>query len=125
MPYLRGGNTSPRDAAYSELDYAFYGARAALGLQANNARAAMVSTQRWKLVQYLGFDPQLFDLEQDPQELVDLGTDARFADIRAALLAQLADWRLTRRNRATMSDRQADHWATHRSEPGGVEIGVW
>lgn len=125
MPYLRGEVPAARDAAFSELDYSFYGARAALGLPANRARAAMVATSRWKLVQYLGFDPQLFDLEEDPHELVDLGADAGHAHVRADLLAQLADWRMTRRNRATMSDRQADHWAVHRTEPGGVEIGVW
>ena len=108
MPYVRGVVLAARNSAFSELAYSFYGERAAIGLPANMARAAMVATSRWKLVQYLGFDPQLFDLEEDPHELVDLGADAGHAHVRADLLAQLAAWRMTRRHRATLSHRPAN-----------------
>ena len=44
---------------------------------------------RWKYVHYAAYPPQLFDLESDPEELHDLGSDARHAEARAACHAQL------------------------------------
>ena len=125
LPHLRMQESIERKAAFSELDYAFYGARSALGIGINEARAEMVATDRWKLVRYIGFEPQLFDLQEDPHELVDLGCDEAHSAIRSDLLKQLTSWRATRRNRSTMPDAQVEHWAKHRTEPGGVEIGVW
>nr|MDJ0607892.1 sulfatase [Kiloniellales bacterium] len=44
----------------------------------------------WKYVHYAGgHPPQLFDLEKDPGERNDLGTDPAYAELRATLLAQL------------------------------------
>ena len=37
--------------------------------------AFMVRWRDWKYVHYTGLPPQLFDLQADPHELVDLGTD--------------------------------------------------
>jgi len=125
LPFLRRQEPIQRDAAFSELDYAFYGARSALGLGVNEARAEMVATDRWKLIRYAGFEPQLFDLQQDPYELSDLGCEPALAHVRAELLARLTLWRTQRRNRSTMADAQVEHWTRHRTEPGGVSIGVW
>jgi choline-sulfatase len=49
----------------------------------------MLRTLRYKYVEYLGAPPQLFDLDADPEELHDLGTDPAHAATRAALAAQL------------------------------------
>jgi arylsulfatase A-like enzyme len=125
LPHLRGQASGQREAAFSELDYAFYGARSALGLGVNQARAEMVCTDRWKLIRYAGFAPQLFDLQDDPQELVDLGLAPAHASVRAELLERLTDWHASRRQRTTMADAQVEDWTRHRTEPGGVEIGVW
>ncbi len=49
---------------------------------------------RWKLVHYEGYRPQLFDLEADPGETIDLGTSPAHARIRedlTAALTRLAD----------------------------------
>ena len=55
--------------------------------------AFMVTDGRWKYIYYHGFDPELFDLVADPQELSDLSADPASADIldqmHAKLLAQL------------------------------------
>ena len=49
----------------------------------------MIRGDRYKYVHYVGYPPQLFDLRADPDERVDLGTDARYADVRASCLAEL------------------------------------
>ncbi len=64
-----------REHAVSEVDYSFRPARRDLGLGPSEARAYMVATDRWKYVFYERLCPQLFDLRNDPQELVDLGAD--------------------------------------------------
>jgi choline-sulfatase len=41
----------------------------------------MIRWQRWKYIHYCGQPPQLFDLEDDPNELRDLAQDADYAPI--------------------------------------------
>ena len=41
----------------------------------------MVREQHWKYVHYVGYAPQLFDLESDPHEKIDLGTSPAHVDI--------------------------------------------
>jgi len=43
----------------------------------------MVRTARYKYVHYAGYPCQLFDLDVDPEETRDLGTDPAHADLRA------------------------------------------
>jgi choline-sulfatase len=53
----------------------------------------MIRSGRWKLVDYNGYRPQLFDLAEDPRELRDLAQDASHRAVRDALLRKLrADW---------------------------------
>jgi choline-sulfatase len=49
----------------------------------------MLRTPRHKYVHHVAMPPQLFDLEADPEELHDLGTDPAHADLRATLEARL------------------------------------
>ena len=49
----------------------------------------MLRYRRWKYVYYVGEAPQLFDLEGDPDELVDLGESPSHAEIRADCEARL------------------------------------
>ncbi len=41
--------------------------------------AYMIRQGRWKLIYYVGMAPQLFDMEEDPEELVDLAPSGRHA----------------------------------------------
>ena len=125
LPLLRGKNEWPREAAFSELDYAIYPTARKLGLGPREARMAMVRTDRWKLVHFgRDFPPQLFDLRNDPNELVDLGTDAAEQSTRDELYGRLFEWMRERRNRTGMTDEAVENWPSP-AEAGGVTIGVW
>ena len=113
-----------REAALSEIDYSFYRARLTLGVEPHRARAWMLRTERWKYIYYKGFAPQLFDLQEDPNELVDLGSAPGLEAVRTEMQAMLLDRLTDRRNRVTVSDKiVADR--TDGSERVGVIIGRW
>jgi arylsulfatase A-like enzyme len=121
---LRGADAPARDAVFSELDYAFYPARRALKLRANEARAVMVRTKRHKLVHYEHFAPQLYDLSNDPSELDDRGTDPGLLRTREELNELLACWMSHRLNRTTL--RNSDVIGRMNGPiAGGVQIGCW
>lgn len=56
-----------------------------------NTSAYMLRKERWKYIAYVGYAPQLFDLENDPHELIDLSEKHRDvvtrldADLRATV----------------------------------------
>ncbi|MDH3377359.1 MAG: sulfatase-like hydrolase/transferase [Gammaproteobacteria bacterium] len=49
----------------------------------------MLRNARWKYNYYPGYTPELFDMLDDPDELIDLGESAAHADIRAQCHAQM------------------------------------
>jgi choline-sulfatase len=51
--------------------------------------AFMVRQGKWKLIHYVGMAPELFDLEQDPEELRDLAGSGDHAAVVARLMAEL------------------------------------
>ena len=51
--------------------------------------AFMLRKGCWKYNYYIGFDPELFDLEDDPEELKDLAPDPAFAEILTELEVRL------------------------------------
>ncbi|WP_372619776.1 alkaline phosphatase family protein [Falsiroseomonas sp.] len=125
LPLLHGANPAWRDAVFSELDFAFYRARRILGLGAQEAKCWMIRTARWKYVAFKAFDrAQLFDLESDPDELVDLGRDPAHAAVRADLHAKLFARLADRRNRITVSDEDVEA-RTDGARANGVIIGEW
>ncbi len=125
MPAVCGTGKVLREAAFSELDYAFYPAARMLGLDVNGAKATMACTDRWKYVDYMGFEPQLFDLKQDPQELLDLGTSSAHAPAREEMQIRLAHWRSSLRSRTTMSDLEARKLVERRNTMKDFVIGAW
>ena len=113
-----------RDVVFSECDYSFRRARLELGLDPSSARGYMLRTERWKYVEFDGFRPQLFDLESDPGELVDLGDDPAHVAVRAELHERLFQWLRTRRIRVTTSDAEVQRRTdTHKSR--GIVFGEW
>lgn len=55
----------------------------------SRSAAFMLRSGRWKYVHYAKYDPQLFDLQDDPEELQDLADWPEFAQIRETLRKQL------------------------------------
>ena len=124
LPLLRGGLSGWRDAAVSELDYSFRRASFELKVPPDRARAWMVRSARWKYIFYEGFRPQLFDLENDPQELTDRGADPALASLRAEFQDRLFEWARNRRMRITISNAAvAKRAGTARDR--GIIIGEW
>jgi arylsulfatase A-like enzyme len=126
LPLLRGTEPPPdwRDMVVSELDYAFREARETLDVPPDRARAWMVRTERWKYVLFEGFRPQLFDLAEDPHELVDRGDDPALAAVRDELSGRLFDWQRRRRMRITVPNAQIIG-IPGRTRASGIIIGEW
>ena len=124
LPLLRGGPAKAKDAVFCELDYGFRRARQALGRAPSDCRGYMVRTERWKYVEWPGFAPQLFDLDNDPGEYRDLGTDPGRAKIRREMKDRLFEWLEARPIRARLADAEVeDRTDTHRKR--GIHIGIW
>ena len=90
----------------------------------------MVRSERWKYLAYDGFRAQLFDLENDPQELNDLGADPAYAAVREQHAGYLFDWLRGLKRRTTISHQEVDRRAEsfRYGEPQAqkvVQIGVW
>ncbi len=125
LPLLHGGKVDDwRDAAFSEGDYAWRHARLDLGLEPHEARSFMVRNERWKYIHYETFRSQLFDLTEDPDELVDLGESDAHAEVRAELHERLFTWLRARRSRTTLSDAEVAA-RTGSGKKRGYFIGVW
>lgn len=131
IPLLHGESPDWRHYAIAEYDYAFQApARERVGQPIDRCRMYMVRSERFKYLAYDGVRPQLFDLENDPQELHDLGTDPAFAAVREQHQAYLFDWLRGLKRRTTISNAEIDLRGQRfrYGEPADeklVPIGVW
>lgn len=107
LPFLHGESPDWRDYAISEFDYSMTGAAVKLDMEPQDARLFMVTDKRWKFMHAEGgFRPMLFDMENDPDELIDLGADPDRREIIDLMYARLARWALRMSQRTTMSNTQ-------------------
>ena len=128
LPILRGeASDTGRDVVICEYDYSASPIAAKLNASPREAVMFMVANRKWKLVHCEGgHRPILFDLENDPSELVDLG--ASEAPEHVAAVEEMYDhiFRWTRRvsQRTTRSEAQL---LEMRSKSGrrGVVLGVY
>jgi arylsulfatase A-like enzyme len=125
MPLLHGIDVvNWRDCVFCELDYSFRDARKALKRGPDECYAWMVRTARWKYVHFQGLRPQLFDMQNDPMELHDLGAATECASIRAEMKDRLAEWLMSLKRRTTIDnasvERSTEGWKNIK-----MKIGVW
>ncbi len=113
-----------REFVFSELDYAYREARRTLGRAPDACRAWMVRGDRWKYVHWQDFRPQLFDLESDPRELIDLGADPGHEAIRRQMRDHLLSWLMGLKRRVTVNDASVEA-GTAAHKRAGVHFGVW
>ena len=125
QPLLFGevaGDDTWRDAVFSEIDYACYQTQEILDSDIDRSRGYMLRTQRWKYVHFTGYAPQLFDLENDPDEFNDLGQDDQHAQVRDDMYRRLLERLTARKNRVTVTDEQMLKFKNPELN-GGVLIG--
>lgn len=124
-PLLYGQNPPWRDYAFSEYDYAMTPAREILGKGVNDCKLIMAVGARWKFVYAEGFRPMLFDLQNDPKELHDLGADPTHVETRAMLTEVIFAWARRQRQRITTPDSTIANADETNAISAGIIIGFW
>ncbi len=113
-----------RDAVFSEVDYAWRGARLSLDLEPHETRGYMIRTEEYKYVSYDGFRPQLFDLKQDPKELRDLASLTEYSELCKSFEDKLYHWIRQRKTRITVTADTIKE-KTDNASKRGIYFGVW
>lgn len=126
LPLLHGQPVQRwREYAISEIDYSGREARQILGLEPSECRGYMIRNEEWKYILWEGFRPQLFDLQNDPHELKDLGHIPQHETTRRELHDQLFTWLRKRQMRTTISEERATTFTVESEDEVGVLIGYW
>ncbi len=125
IPLLKGESTKDwKEFVFSEIDYAFNEARKILNIGASDARAFMIRNSDWKYIYYKGFEPQLFDLKNDPDEFNDLGKSEKHSKIREDMKELLLKRIIDRKNRVAATDEFVTKERDY-TKDDGIMIGVW
>ena len=126
LPILRGAATdTSRSAVICEVDFTTQSEAVMLGATPDDALMTMIANKKWKMVHCEGdYRPILFDLENDPQELVDLGASPDHADVLAEMQSLL--WRWARRVSQRTSLSKEELIAMRTAFRGkGILLGFW
>jgi arylsulfatase A-like enzyme len=108
-----------------ENSYAFRDlVRVPLGQPVERCHMTMLRTKRWKFVHFEDLPPLMFDLETDPEEILDLGRDRGHADMREQMFGQLFGWLRARRRSPTIAPAAIEAW-NRREYEAGILIGAW
>ncbi len=126
LPILHGKAVeTSRDYVICEYDYSASPMADKLGQGPRDAVMFMVADKQWKLIHCEGFEqPILFDLENDPDELCDLGESHAHEDIIRKMYDKLFRWARRNSQRTTRSEAQLVEMRT-KSRGRGVVIGVY
>ncbi|WP_299730440.1 sulfatase-like hydrolase/transferase [uncultured Tateyamaria sp.] len=114
-----------RRYAISEHDYSSFEMAGALGIPQQDAFTKMIFDGRWKYIHCEGFDPILFDLETDPDEVVDHGRSdsPEHIAVRARMKDALSAWALRHHTRVTATPEVLASQTT--ATDTGILIGFW
>lgn len=96
-----------REFVVSEYEYSQLPMAEKLKIAPKDARLIMIADKRWKFIHAEGgFRPILFDLDNDPEEFVDLGESPAHEEIIAMMYDRLGRWGRRLSQRTTISDRK-------------------
>jgi arylsulfatase A-like enzyme len=104
LQLTRGKSNGWRRHVISEYDYSMRLARQTLNQPIPDCRLVMVFDGRWKMTHAEGFRPMLYDLQSDPQELVDIGNDPANGAVISRLTDVMNTWARRHHARVTISD---------------------
>jgi len=126
LPAIHGdGMLPPREFIISEFDYSFRTAtRVALERPTKDCTIVTVRDKRWKAVFCAGFRPLLYDLEADPAELRDLGSDERYRALIEEYARKVGEWSSGLKTKTSVSDSFVEDWLGFKRFQG-MKIGVW
>ncbi len=126
LPILHGAATdTAREYSICEYDYSASPVAALMRAGVRDAVMFMVATKRWKLIHCEGgYRPLLFDLENDPDELTDLGDSDAHADVIATMYDHLFAWARRPSQRTTRSEAQLIEMRTG-SRGRGIVLGIY
>ena len=85
LQQIASASADNNSAASSRLVFSEYHAAGAV------SGAFMIRKHQWKYIYYVGFEPELFDLQSDPQELTNLATDSAHSSVLHELHAALLE----------------------------------
>ncbi len=126
LPILHGEvEATAREFVICEYDYSGSPIAAILNAKVRDAVMFMVANKKWKLIHCEGgFRPILFDLENDPDELSDLGESREHAAVIARMYDHLFAWTRRQSQRTTRSEAQLIEMRT-KNRGRGVTLGVY
>ncbi|MFK7805928.1 MAG: sulfatase-like hydrolase/transferase [Anaerolineae bacterium] len=126
MPMVHGKQLLEwRCYTVSEIGYSGREARDILNIPSDQCRGYMIRDEKWKYVLWEGFPPQLFDLENDPDEFRDLGRNPAFTEVCQRWHDELFDW-LRHRSINTANSRNAiEFWSATTQASVGALAGYW
>lgn len=126
LPILHGKTTETRrDYLICEYDYSATPVAHINDIGVRDAVMFMVATKKWKFVHFEGdYRPLLFDLENDPQELTDLGDREQYQDVIEEMYDHLFEWTRRQSQRTTRSEEQLIEMRT-KSRKRGIVVGIY
>lgn len=124
IPLINNTYDSWDNTVYSELDYSYRKARLILNRTPENSRAWAIRNEKWYYVYWMDLPEQLFDLENDPLQLQDLGCSPSYEGVREQFRQQLLEWFSRLKRRATVSYTQVKE-GTDAYKQAGVFYGQW
>ncbi|MCE8539369.1 sulfatase-like hydrolase/transferase [Ruegeria pomeroyi] len=126
IPILHGARDHTlRDHVICEYDFSASPIAHLNDISVRQAVMFMVADKDWKLIHFEADPrPMLFDLKNDPQELVDLGGDPAHADVIAGMYDKLFRWTRRQSQRTTRSEEQLIAMRT-KSRKRGIVLGIY
>ena len=124
-PLLHGKEGFSRNYVISEHDYHWSEMARTLDQPQEDAHTVMIFDGRWKYIRCEGFRPILFDLETDPEELIDLGASENLEhqSVRDRMAAALLTWSRRHHSRITATPDVLSRQS--KSAESGILIGFW